>query len=91
MAASTGIVLGATGIVVANEWIQTDKLNWKAGAAGLVLTLFMAGAEKISQPLAVGLSSIMLVTVLITPVAEAKDSPLITVSHLFGSGSIKRG
>lgn len=84
MAASTGIVLTATGIVVANEWIVADDINWRAATAGLVLSLFLGGAEKVSQPLAVGLASIMLVTVLVTPVAKAKQSPLVTVSQIFG-------
>ena len=82
MAASTGLVLAATGIVVANEWWQTGQLPWKAGAAGLVLSLFMAGAEKISQPLAVGLSSIMLVGVIVTPVHG--NSPAQELANITG-------
>jgi len=87
MAASTGLVLAATGIVVANEWVQTNDIAWKAGVAGVVLSAFMAGAEKISSPLAVGLSSIMLAAVLVTPVHG--NSPLQEVSNIFTGGKKK--
>jgi hypothetical protein len=83
MAASTGIVLAATGIAAGNDWYQSNQIPWKIGVAGLALSLFMSGAEKISEPLAVGLSSIMLVTVLITPIG-GKNSPLQTVANLYG-------
>jgi len=88
MAKSTGIVLAATGIVVGNEWIQTNQVAWKAGVAGLALSLFMSGAEKISAPLAVGLSSIMLVGVLVTPVHG--NSPLQEVANVVGTGKKKK-
>lgn len=83
MAASTGIVLAATGIAAANDWYQTNQIPFKIGVAGLALALAMAGVEKISSPVATGLASIMLVTVLITPISS-KDSPLGTAAKIFG-------
>lgn len=68
MAKSTGIVLTATGISFANEWIQDpDHPNFRVIAAGGLLTFFMAGLEKVNQQAAVGLSVIALITVCVTP------------------------
>jgi len=67
MGASTGIVLAGTAIAGGNEWYQAGQFPWRIGIAGLLLSGFMFGVEKISEPLAVGLSSIFVVTVLVTP------------------------
>jgi hypothetical protein len=90
MAASTGIVLAATGIVVANEWYSTDIIAWRPAIAGVVLSAFLGGAEKIpnAKPIAVGLASVMLVTVLVTPFHGS--SPLGTVSGIFNTPPGKR-
>lgn len=68
MAKSTGIVLTATGITMANEWYQTNQVNFRVGIAGLGVALLFAGIERINEKAAVGLSVIMLVTVLATPI-----------------------
>lgn len=68
MAKSTGIVLTATGITVANEWIQTNQLNFRVVIAGLGVALLFDGIEKINERAGVGLSIIMLITVLVTPI-----------------------
>lgn len=93
MAATTGIILAGTVIGAGNEWYQTGAFPWRIGAAGLLLTAFMAGAEKINQPISVGLSLAFLATVLVTPFHG--NSPLQEVSNVFGSGTttkkVKRG
>lgn len=84
MAASTGIVLTATAIAGGNEWLQTQQIPWRIGAAGLVLSLGMAGLEKISTTGAVGISSIMLITVLVTPFHG--KSPVQEIADVMGLG-----
>lgn len=83
MAATTGIIIGGTVIGAGNEWYQTGVFPWRIGAAGLVLTAFMAGAEKVNQPIAVGLSLAFLATVLVTPFHG--NSPIQEVSNIFNS------
>lgn len=89
MAASTGLVLTATGIVVANEWYSANELAWRPAVAGIVLSAFLGGVERIpdAKPLAVGLAGIMLVTVLVTPFKG--ESPVGTVSNIFNAPSAK--
>lgn len=83
MAKSTGIALTATGISFANEWVQTDKPNWRILAAGLGITLVFDGVEKLNERAAVGLATIMLITVLLTPIKgkSAADSVLDLVNN----------
>jgi hypothetical protein len=89
MATSPGIILAGAGIVAANEWYQKNTLNWRVLAAGGLLALFMDGAEKVSAPLAIGLSSIMVVTVLVTPLSGTGSSPLQTVSGIVNTPAKK--
>lgn len=67
MAQSIGIVLTATGISFANEWVDTGTPNFRIVVAGLAASLLFDGLEKISPQGAVGLATIMLITVLVTP------------------------
>jgi hypothetical protein len=67
MAKSTGIILTATAIGMGNEFIQGEGLNFRMGIAGLGAALFLSGIEKINETAAVGLSVIVMITVLLTP------------------------
>lgn len=67
MAKSTGIILTATAIGMGNEFIQGQGLNFRMGIAGLGAALFLTGIEKINEQAAVGLSVIVMITVLLTP------------------------
>jgi hypothetical protein len=67
MAKSTGIVLTATAISFTNEWLDTGTPNFRVGIAGLGVALLFDGIEKLNEQAAVGLSVIMLITVLVTP------------------------
>lgn len=69
MSKSVGITLTATGISVGNEWLQdpTGLPNFRVAAAGLALALLFDGLEKINERAGVGLATIFLVTVLVTP------------------------
>lgn len=82
MAKSTGIVLTATAISFVNEWVNTSKPNFRVGMAGLGVALLFDGLEKLNEPAAVGLSVIMLITVVLTPING--NSPADTVLHLLG-------
>jgi hypothetical protein len=67
MAKSTGIVLTATAIGMGNEFVQGFGINFRMGIAGLGAALFLTGVEKINETAGVGLSVIMMITVLLTP------------------------
>ena len=80
MAKSIGIVLTATGVSFGNEWLHTDRPNFKIIMAGLAASLFFAGIEQINEKAATGLSTILLISVLPTPIDG--DSLLQTVDKL---------
>lgn len=67
MAKSTGLILTATGISFGNEWVTTGTPNFRVLVAGLGTALVFDGIEKISEQVAVGLSVIVMITVLLTP------------------------
>lgn len=67
MAKSTGIMLAATAISFGNEWLNTGEPNIRLAGAGLAATLFLDGVEMLNSRAAVGIASIALVTVLVTP------------------------
>ena len=84
MAASTGIVLTATAISFANQYLNTSTAHYRILGAGLGLTLLFDGIEHIDPPFAVGLATIFLITVLVTPVAGS-PSPGATVVRLLNT------
>ena len=98
MADSTGIVLAAGGIVVANELIfapmeagknvDLTTFNWRIVPATAILALTLGGLEKLSKPLGVGLAGLALLAVLIIPVGNA-PTPIDNASKLFGKGGLK--
>ena len=67
MAKSTGIMLTATAIGMGNEFVQGYGVNFRMGIAGLGAALFLTGVEKLNDTAGVGLATIALITVLITP------------------------
>lgn len=81
MGASTGIALGATAISFSNEWVVTGEPNFRVGVAGLGVALVLDGIERFSPEGAVGLATIFLITVLVTPF-KGRSSPLGTLSSL---------
>jgi hypothetical protein len=94
MASSTGIVLAAGGIVLANDLIFTPlethqtplhpgATNWRVIPATAILALTLGGLEKISKPLGVGLASLVLLAVLIVPVGHA-PTPIDNAAKVFG-------
>lgn len=85
MAESTGLVL-ATGIIaLTNEALLAPlakgtspvdapaviaNINWRIVPATAILALALAGLEKLSEPLAVGLAGLGLLAILIVPVSN---------------------
>lgn len=67
MAQSTGLMLVAGTISFGNEWLQTGKINWRVPIATLVSAFFLDGVERISPKAGVGLATIVLITVVLTP------------------------
>lgn len=76
MAQSTGIILLAGGVSFGNEWLQTSTPNFRIPVATLMSALFLNGVEKIYPKAAIGLGTIVLITVLVTPLHG--KSPLQT-------------
>jgi hypothetical protein len=84
MAKSTGIVLTATAISFTNEWLDTKTPNFRIGIAGLSVALIFSGIEKLNEKAAVGLATIMMITVLLTPFNG--NSPAQNVVKYVGTG-----
>ncbi len=92
MAASTGLILTAAGIVAANEAIFAPAaagkplwvdFNWRIVPATAIAALTLAGLEQISEPLGKGLAFLALLAVLIRPMGNA-PSPVENASKLLG-------
>jgi hypothetical protein len=89
MARSTGIVLAAGGISFANDWIEKTAQgkpatpNFRIPVATLAVALIFSGVERLNERAAVGLSWIMLITVLVTPVHHGR-APLQNLALLAG-------
>lgn len=80
MAESTGFILAAAGIVVANELVFApvaenqpifQHFNWRILPATAIAAVTLAALEKLSHPLGVGLSVLALLVVLIKPMGNA--------------------
>ena len=80
MAESTGYILAAAGVAVANDVIfapvaagqkPLENLNWRIIPATAIAALTLAGLEKISPVLGKGLAVLALLTVLVIPVGNA--------------------
>jgi hypothetical protein len=67
MAKSTGIMLMVGTVSFGNEWLQTGTPNFRIPVATLLSALVLDGIEHVSVKAAVGLASIAMITVLITP------------------------
>jgi len=83
MAKSTGIVLAAGAITTGNEWIH-HKFNWKVPIATLGAAIIFSGLEKISEPAAVGIAAIALITVLVGGVTPGVPSPVAQIVQAMG-------
>jgi hypothetical protein len=74
MSKSTGPILAVGAISYGNSWVFNHDEDFKILLATGVAALMLAGLEKISPPLAVGIGYIALVTITFTRV-NGKPSP----------------
>jgi hypothetical protein len=84
MSDSMGIILTASAIAGANEWLQTDQVPWRIGIAGLAAALLFDGIERISHTAGVTLSAAVLITALVTPFHG--NSPIQEFANVVGKG-----
>lgn len=77
MAQSTGIMLVAGGLTFGNDWLQTRTPNWRIPIATAAAAAFLNGIEKVYPKAAVGLSVIVLITAMVTPLKG--KSPMETL------------
>lgn len=89
---STGLVVAAGGIAVANEALFAPlaghgtpwkDLNWRLIPATAILALALSGLEKITPGFAVGLAGLTVAAVLIVPYGSAKP-PIENVLNVLG-------
>ena len=95
MAKSTGIVLAAGGLALANEMLfapiagggapSFSSINWRILPATGILALTLAGLEKVASNFAVGLAGLVFLAVLIIPVGKAR-SPIENVAKTVQKG-----
>lgn len=60
-------MLTAGAISFSNEWLQTGNPNFRIPVATMMSALFLNGVEKIYPKAAVGLGTIIFITILFTP------------------------
>jgi hypothetical protein len=89
---STGYVLAAGGIVLANEAIfvplDTGKtplqsINWRVVPATAIMALALAGVESLNEGFGAGLGLLVLLSVLVIPMGNA-GSPLENIAKAVG-------
>lgn len=94
MSRSTGLVLAAGGVAVANEALFAPlaghgtpwaNLNWRIVPATALLALALAGLERLAPAFAVGLAGLTLAAVFIIPQGSA-PSPIDNVLKTMGYG-----
>lgn len=77
MAQTTGLVLAAGGIALANETVFAAKksdfseINWKIVPATGILALTLAGVEQLAPGFAKALAGLVLISVLVIPVGKS--------------------
>lgn len=93
MAESTGLILAAGGITLANEAFfaplakgkpgDLSHINWRIVPATLIAAAALAGAEQLSPPLAKGIAGIALITVLFARFGNA-PAPAENLARILG-------
>jgi hypothetical protein len=67
MAAAPGIILAAGSLTFANEWYQSDKINWRVPIATFGAAWLLAGIAEVSDKTATGLAIMALIVTVTTP------------------------
>jgi hypothetical protein len=93
MLASTGYVLAAGGIVIANEAIFAPladhtkpwtSLNWRLVPATAIMAILIGGAEKLEPKFGKALGMLVLLSVLVIKVGNA-PTPLQNIAKVTGA------
>jgi hypothetical protein len=93
MSKSTGLVLAAGGVAIANEALFAplsghgtpwSNLNWRLIPATALLALALGGLEKLAPGFAVGLAGLTLAAVFIVPHSKATPTPLDNILKVMG-------
>jgi hypothetical protein len=83
---STGYVLAAGGIVLANEALSAKDLsafNWRIVPATVVMAAVLGGVESMAPAFGAGLGMLVLLSVLVIPYGNA-PTPLESLSQIMG-------
>lgn len=83
MSDSTGIVLAATGISLANKWYTTEQFDLAIPLAGGLVALLFNGIERVDHTAGVGMATLMMISVLLTP-PKGGTAPADTVLSWLG-------
>lgn len=86
MSKSAGIILAAGAITTGNEWLH-HQFNWRVPIATLGAAIIFSGLEKISEPAAVGIATIALITVLVGGITPGVPSPITQITSYMNLGT----
>lgn len=89
MSQTTGPVLAIGAITMANEWLLQEKpFDWRILAGTGVAAVMFYGVEKLSPPVAVGLSYLALVTVVFVRLNPNSPAPAETFVKWWNQGKV---
>lgn len=90
MAASTGWILAAGGVAIANDALFTRPPDygaaWRLVPVTAFLALAMSGLEKAVPEFALGISRLLFLGVLIFPLGKTGNSVLANINKALGYG-----
>lgn len=87
MARSTGVVLAVGAITMGNSVIVNEQeINWRVPIATGIAAGMLALVEKVSEPLAVGIAYIALITVLFVRVQPNVPAPVESFNNWWNQG-----
>lgn len=87
MARSTGVVLAVGAITMGNSVIvNAQEINWRVPIATGIAAGMLALVEKVSEPLAVGIAYIALITVLFVRVQPNVPAPVESFNNWWNQG-----
>src|SRR5258706_16412296 len=93
MTKSSGIILAAGGITLVHEWLHQRagtsdfSVLFRVGIATAGAAAIFAGLEHVSEPAAVGIATIALITVLVGGVTPGIPSPIQSITDFMGYGN----
>lgn len=87
MARSTGVVLAVGAITMGNSVIVNEQpINWRVPIATGIAAGMLSLVEKVSEPLALGIAYIALITVLFVRVQPNVPAPVESFNNWWNKG-----